>query len=118
MFIFSRYRAPWVAPVFIAVLVLGAFFSWQESQRDEAAHVASERTAFVEFEKKAQEALKLTDEQKASGLLFEAFKCRRPAPSEKAFCDKVADKFFRILSPEQREAFKPLVLEYFSQTSH
>lgn len=115
MFIFSRSRGPWVAFVFILIIAVGALMRWQSTMDEEESMLQSECAAFVEFNTKAEALLNLTDKQRESGLLFEAFKCRKPAPGDRKYCNQVAEKLYDILSEEQREKFKPLVQEYFSK---
>lgn len=111
MFIFSRSKGPWVPFVFILIVTVGALVSWQSSLDEDGGN----KEAFMAFEKTVNEKVKLTEEQKQTGLLFEVFKCRKPSPSERQYCNKVADKFYEILTPEQRESFIPIVQEFFSK---
>ena len=69
MFIVSRYRAPWVAFAFIAVVSIGAFMRFQQSAETDAKNLELDRAEFQLFKKD------LDDELNGS---FRAFPLRRP----------------------------------------
>ena len=51
MFIVSRYRAPWVAFAFIAVVSIGAFMRFQQSAETDAKNLELDRAEFQLFKK-------------------------------------------------------------------
>ena len=72
MFIVSRYRAPWVAFAFIAVVSIGAFMRFQQSAETDAKNLELDRAEFQLFKK---DLAGKDDELNGS---FRAFPLRRP----------------------------------------
>ena len=99
MFIVSRYRAPWVAFAFIAVVSIGAFMRFQQSAETDAKNLELDRAEFQLF-KKDLAPINLPEKVMNSTVLFELFRC--------------GEDFFSQLSDEQKKAIRPIFNKYFS----
>lgn len=113
MFIVSRYRAPWVAFAFIAVVAIGAYMRWEQSSETEAEKLKEDRTQFVEF-KKDLAPVGLPEKTLNSHVLFEVFRCGVLSIDERTYCNKVGEDFFSSLSEEQKEKIRPILQKYFA----
>ena len=99
MFIVSRYRAPWVAFAFIAVVSIGAFMRFQQSAETDAKNLAP---------------INLPEKMMNSTVLFELFRCGVRSINEAGYCNKIGEDFFSQLSDEQKKAIRPIFNKYFS----
>ncbi|MBQ8828548.1 MAG: hypothetical protein IJ022_00345 [Burkholderiaceae bacterium] len=115
MISFFRHRRTLFVFVFLSVVAVAVFMRWQASTDEEIKYSETQRELFVRFNEEAEKKLQLTKEQRDSGLLFEAFKCRKPLAGDRKYCDRVMEKFDQMLTPQQRDQFIPLVKEYFSK---
>lgn len=109
MFIVSRYRAPWVAFAFIAVVSIGAFMRFQQS----AETLELDRAEFQLF-KKDLAPVNLPEKTMNSTVLFELFRCGVRSINEAGYCNKIGEDFFKQLSDEQKTAIRPIFNKYFS----
>ena len=78
MFIVSRYRAPWVAFAFIAVVSIGAFMRFQQSAETDAKNLELDRAGYCN--KIGEDFFsQLSDEQKkAIRPIFNKYFSNRP----------------------------------------
>lgn len=113
MLIVSRYRAPWVAFVFIAVVAIGAYMRFEQSSEQEAQNLESDRAEFAEF-KKDLAPLNLSDTTLNSTVLFELFRCGVRSINEPGYCNKIGEDFFGNLTEEQKTEIRPILQKYFS----
>lgn len=113
MFIVSRYRAPWVAFAFIAVVSIGAFMRFQQSAETDAKNLELDRAEFQLF-KKDWAPVNLPEKTMNSTVLFELFRCGVRSINEAGYCNKIGEDFFKQLSDEQKTAIRPIFNKYFS----
>ncbi len=113
MFIVSRYRAPWVAFAFIAVVSIGAFMRFQQSSENEAKNLEFDREEFQLF-KKDLAPVNLSEKTLNSTVLFELFRCGVRSINEAGYCNKIGEDFFKQLSDEQKTAIRPIFNKYFN----
>ena len=106
MFIVSRYRAPWVAFAFIAVVSIGAFMRFQQSAETDAKNLELDRAEFQLFN--------LPEKTMNSTVLFELFRCGVRSINEAGYCNKIGEDLFKQLSDEQKKAIRPIFNKYFS----
>lgn len=112
MFIVSRYRAPWVAFAFIAVVAIGAFMRYEQSSEEEAVKMQADRAEFVQF-KKDLAPLELSEKTLNSNVLFEVFRCGVRSVTERTYCNNLGEEFFGSLTEEQKTKIRPILQKYF-----
>ena len=93
MVIVSRYRAPWVAFAFIAVVSIGAFMRFQQSAETDAKNLELDRAEFQLF-KKDLAPINLPEKMMNSTVLFELFRCGVRSINEAGYCNKIGEDFF------------------------
>lgn len=113
MFLFSRYKAPWVGFVFIAVVAVGALMRFQLSSEEEAQRMAQDKVGFEEF-KKDLAPLKLSDKVLNSTSLFELYRCGVLSVTEGNYCNRIAESFFESLTEDQKKELAPIIDKHFN----